>query len=362
VWQRLRAVTLGARVGLALACCASVLRAAPPGDPGADAGLLEHLSAGRDLLKRAPAIASFDGAWSLMMQFGTLLTSRRWDAPQPQGMLAQQATRVLYGTTWTAMIALEGLAASIASGGRFDWLGEAQYRTDWMFGMTAPACAAGTGAGCGVGIGGYGGIHVRPVGSNLWYEVSGGWLEQRVASDHRRTLGESSWVLSPLAVTYALRADAGPLGLEARFGPGAYVGMHAAHLHPSRAGAAELRVPWHELYPIDVGTGPGGRAELALTVARAVRFESTLVVAPLLLGTRRPSVAPELAPLVAARSGIPCWRAFSAGIGVSEPLLPMHMGFSLFAGELSTRPLAKLGYSGFMLRFAFPLRAPRPGG
>ncbi len=359
MWQRARAAILAVRVGVALACVAGALRAAPPSDPGTEAPtLLEHLSAGRDLLRGVPAIATFDGGWSIMMQFGTLLASRRWDAPQPEGMLAQQATRVLYGTSWTAMLALEGVAASLASGGRFDWLAEAEYRTDWMFGVSAPACAAGAGAGCGVGIGGYGGIHVRPVGSNLWYEVSGGWLEQRVASDQRRTLTESSLVLSPLAVTYALRAEMGFLAAEARLGPGAYFGMHAAHLHPTSATAAELGVPWHELYPIDIGVGPGGRAELAVTLARALRLESQLVVAPLLLGSRRPSVAPELAPLVAAKRGVPTWRALSAGIAVLPPVLPMLLGLSLFASEVSTRPLVA-GHGGLMLRFAFPLRAPR---
>jgi hypothetical protein len=360
VWRRARAAVLAVRVGFALTCGASELAASEPSDPGVEEpGFLEHLAAGRDLLRSVPAIATYDGGWSIMMQFGTLLTSRRWDAPQPEGILAQEATRVLYGTTWTAMIALEGLAASLASGGRFDWLAEAQYRTDWMFGMSASACGGRVGAGCGVGIGGYGGIHVRPVGSKLWYEVSGGWLERRIAQDARRTLEESSMVLSPLAVTRALAADVGPVRLDARLGPGAYFGMHAAHLHPTREAAPELRAPWHELYPIDVGVGLGGRAELALTFARAVRLEGNLVVAPLLLGSRRPSVAPELAPLVAARRGIPCWRELSAGIAVPEPVLPMRLGLSFFAGELSTRPLAKLGYRGLMLRFAFPLRAPR---
>jgi hypothetical protein len=358
VWQRVRAAVLAVRAGVAFACVAGALRASPPSDPGAeDPTLLEHLTAGRDLLRGVPAIATFDGGWSIMLQVGTLLASRRFDLPQPEGMLAQQATRVLYGTSWTAMLALEGLAASLGSGGRFDWLAEARYRTDWMFGMSAPACAAGPGAGCGVGIGGYGGIEVRPVGQNLWYEVSGGWLEQRVASDQRRTLSESSWVLSPLAVTHALRAVAGPIGLEARVGPGLYFGMHAAHLHPTPLAAAALGVPWHELYPIDIGVGPGGRAELALTFARALRLESSLVVAPLLLGSRRPTVAAELEPLVAAKRGVPTWRAFSAGIGVVPPVLPMRLGVSWFAGEVSTRPVAKLGYGGLMLRFAFPLRS-----
>jgi hypothetical protein len=288
-----------------------------------------------------------------------VLTSRRWDAPQPRGLLAQEATRILYGTSWTLMLALEGLVASLASDGSFAWLAEARYRTDWMFGTTAPACAHGAGAGCGAGIGGYGGIHVRPRGSEVWFEVTGGWLEQRVASDERRTLEESSWVLSPFSASYGVSEQRGALGVEARLGAGAYFGMHSAHLHPTTAGARTLDVPWHELYPIDVGTGPGGRGELGFTLAHAVRLEASFVFAPLLLGSRRPSVGPELAPLVAAKRGIPCWRVASAGVALADGVLPLRLGLSFFASELSTRPIGKLGYGGFMLRFDFPLRSGR---
>ncbi|HEV8550218.1 MAG TPA: hypothetical protein VGQ57_14340, partial [Polyangiaceae bacterium] len=67
--------------------------AAEPSSPS----VLEHLTAGSDLLRTAPTIALFDGSWSVVTELDTLLTSRRWDAPYPQGLLAQVATRVLYG-------------------------------------------------------------------------------------------------------------------------------------------------------------------------------------------------------------------------------------------------------------------------
>lgn len=346
------------------ACTVLVVAAAclAPGTARADEPsptLLEHLRAGRDLLRTAPTIALFDGAWSVVTELDTLLTSRRWDAPYPDGLVAQVATRALYGTSWTGMLVLESFAASLASGGRFDWLAEAHYRTDWIFGVTAPACGApATGGGCGAGVGSFGGLHVRPRGSRFWFEVTGGWLEQRIANDAERTLEESSWVLTPLAVTYALEGSAGPVALAGRIGPGAYFGMHSAHLHPTKLGEETLDVPWHELYPLDAGVGLGGRAELGVTVARTVRLSGSAVVAPLVAGTRRTRTSPEFAPL-AGGAGIPWWRALSVGLDVTAPSLPVRFGASLFVAELSTRPPRELGHGGFMFRFDFPLRTTR---
>jgi len=321
--------------------------------------LLAHLRAGRDLLRTAPTIALFDGAWSVVTELDTLLTSRRWDAPYPQGLVAQVATRALYGTSWTGMLVLEAFAASLASGGRFDWLAEAHYRTDWLFGVTAPACGGpDTGGGCGAGVGSFGGLHVRPRGSRWWFEVTGGWLEQRIANDQYRTLEESSWVLTPLAATYALEGNAGPFTLASRFGPGAYFGMHSAHLHPTALGEKTLDVPWHELYPLDAGVGIGARAELALTLARTLRLSGGAVAAPLVAGTRHTRVLPELAPLEGG-SGIAWWRALSLGLDVTAPAGSLQFGASLLLAELSTRPLGKLGHAGFMFRFSFPLRTTR---
>ncbi len=322
----------------------------------ADDGALSALGASRRLLDTMPVIAGIEGGWSLVLQLDTLLSSRRWRSPEPQGVLAQEATRVLYGSSWTLMLGVESALAMLAGGGDFSWLAEAHYQSDWTFGVSAPACPApGANAGCGVGIGGFGGLQARPVGSRFWYEVTGGWLEQRIASDERRTLEESSWVLSPLAVTYGARAGAGPLAIDVRIGPGAYFGMHAAHLHPTTAGARTLDVPWHELYPLDVGVGPGARAELGVTLFRHVRIDGSMVAAPLWLGTRRTRFSPELAPLAPARDGVPWWRMLTLGLAFEHPALPLRLGASVFAAELSTRPLDELGQRGFMLRFDYPL-------
>ncbi len=323
-----------------------------------DDGALAALSASRRLIDTMPVIAGIEGSWSLVLQLDTLLSSRRWSAPQPEGLLAQEATRILYGSTWTVMLGVEGAIAMLAGGGDFSWLAEAHYQSDWTFGVSAPACPEpGAYAGCGVGIGGFGGLHARPVGSSFWYEVTGGWLEQRIASDATRTLEESSWVLSPLAVTYGARAGGGPLAVDLRLGPGAYFGMHAAHLHPTAAGARTLDVPWHELYPLDFGAGLGARAELGVTLFRHVRLDAGVVAAPLALGTRHTRFSPELAPLRAspAPDGVPWWRMLTLGIAFEHRALPLRMGVSVFGAELSTRPIDEIGQRGFMLRFDYPL-------
>ena len=351
----------GLGLALLIVLSAPALRAQSSSDPGSTPpSLLERIRAGRDLLDGVPAVAGFDGAWSIATQLDTLLVARRWDAPYPQGLVAQEATRILFGTSWATMIAAETAAASLASGGRFDWIGELHYRTDWIFGVDSPACPRpGAFGGCGVGIGSFGGLHVRPAGSSLWYEVTGGWLEQRVATDARRTLEESAWVLTPLSVTQAASAASGPLALGLRIGPGAYFGMHSAHLHPTEAGKRTLEVPWHELYPLDVGVGPGMRGDLSITIARSVRIAGGFVVAPLVLGTRRTHVTPELAPLAAGGRGVPWWRAGSVGVTIARPGAPLRFGLALFGAELSTRPLEQVGHLGCMLHFDFPLRPVR---
>ncbi len=321
--------------------------------------MTQTLTAGHRVVNGVPAIAALEGAWSMVLELDTLLTSRRWDAPYPEGLVAQAATRLLYGSGWTVMLGLETAIALAASGGHLDWVGDARYVSDWMIGTTTPTCPTpGTGAGCGAGVGGFVGVHVRPKRSAFWYEVSAGWLEQRVANDAERTLEESFWVLSPLTVTYGPHAAAGPIALDARIGPGAYFGMHSAHLHPTSEGVrAGVDVPWTELYPLDVGVGLGGRAELDLTVARRLCFEARYVLAPLVAGTRHPRMTPKLEPLAKAPDGILWWRAFSVGVTADNRHAPFRLGASLFFAELSTRPPNELGHAGFMLHFDYSLAA-----
>lgn len=326
--------------------------------PPARTSLLDKLTAGRDLLDTAPTIAVFDGSWSLTLQASTLFTNRTWNAPYPKGLLAHEATRVLYGTTWTAMLGIESLVAVMASDGKFAWLGEATYRTDWVFGLSVPACPyTGAYGGCGVGVGGFGGLHVRPLGSHWWFEVSGGWIQQRVANDENRTLAESAWIMTPLAAAYEVRAGENPVALRVRAGPGAYFGMHNAHVHPTELGAPKLDVPWHEIFPLDAGLGPGARMEARLIFLERLSLDAEVVLAPLFIGGPTTSPPREVAPLDAPRGGIPTWRYVGLGASWDRPdFMPMRVGLSFFGAELSGRPITKLGHQGVMLRFEFPLR------
>jgi hypothetical protein len=322
-----------------------------------DAAGLPKLTVGRDLIRTAPAAALLDGAWSASLQIASAFSSSRIRGSQPRGLLAHEATRVLYGSSWTAMLAIESFAVAAAGGG-FDFLAEAVYRTDWLVGATLPACSpAASFGGCGVGVGGFGGLTMRAKRSALFFEAGGGWLEQRVRTDDLRTLSESMWLLNPITVTVAAETPAAPLALFVRAGPGLYFGMHNAHLHAHRP-SARAGIPWHEMFPLDAGLGPGGRVETGVVVARRVRLRAEWVTALLPLGTRgsRPNAA--LLPLVASR-GVPSFRLLSAGIGYEPPGAAMRLGISLFAGELSSRPYTEFGHRGALLRLEFPLKTDR---
>jgi hypothetical protein len=198
---------------------------------------------------------------------------------------------------------------------------------------------------------------MRPKGSALYFEAGGGWLEQRVSTNDSRTLSESMWVLNPLTITLPVETPAAPLGLFLRAGPGVYFGMHNAHLHAHRP-SARTGIPWHELFPLEAGFGPGGRAEAGILLLRRVRLQAELVTALLPLGTRRSNPGEALAPLSPSR-GVPSFRMFSAGLGYEDLGTPMRLGVSLFAAELSSRPYTTFGHRGAMLRLEFPLKADR---
>jgi hypothetical protein len=319
--------------------------------------LLSELSSGSDLLDSAPAIAFLDGPWSMALHIGTLLVTRNWDAPYPEGLIAHASTRVLYGTSWSLMLTLESFAAALASGGRFDWLAEATYRSDFTFGVDGASCPTpGANGGCGVGIGGYGGIYARPAGSRFWFEVTGGWLEQRVKNDERGTLAESVWVLAPFTVTADVEAKSGPLALGLRAGPGVYWGMHNAHFHPTPEYAGSFDARFTELYPIDYGLGPGARVETRLTFLRRLSLSAELVLAPLLL-SKSNTLPARLAPIDDERGDLVTWRTLALGATWDDPsVMPMTIGASVFGAELSRRPLTEVGQRGFFLRFDFPLR------
>lgn len=323
----------------------------------------EKLKGGHDLVDSVPTAAVFDGMWSLYVHFATELTNRTWDAPYPWGTVGQYSTRLLYGFSWTGMLAFESLAVLIGTGGTFEWLGEAMYRTDWMVATDAPICPRpGAYGGCGLGVGDFAFLSFRPRGSKWWFEAGGGWIQQRILNDEYRTVAESSWVLTPISATYEVKTDPErAVAFRAFAGPGLYFGLHNGHMHETLRGQRDknLRAPWHEMYVLDGGIGPGGRIDARLVFGRRVGIEAELVMAPFLLGGPtgdRPST--DIAPLDFERGGMSVWRKGLVGLSWNDPKWPIRPVLAAFGAELSERPVFLAGHRGVMLRFDIPLRVP----
>ncbi len=316
----------------------------------------------RTLAGSVPTAATLEGSWSLSLHVLTQLVNRTWDAPYPWNWVGQYSARILYGTSWTLMLGLEGMLLLVTAGPELDGIAEASWRTDWVVSYDLPACPSpGAFGGCGVGVGGFSTVALRLARSKWWLEAGGGWVQQRVLNDENRTVGESIWVLSPLTATYALSSGPGPVELRARFGPGIYFGAHQAHVHPTLRGRrAGVDPPWTEMYPLDAGIGPGGRVELDLRLAEHVSLDAELVVAPFLLGGPTTRRDPEIAPLDFARDGISTWRRSTVALGwVGSKSFQMKTSFALSAMELSDRPITRAGHLSGMLRFDIPLDLAR---
>jgi hypothetical protein len=258
------------------------------------------------------------------------------------------------------MLGIESMVAVLANGGSLDWIAEASYRSDWVTLVDLPTCPA-TGAfgGCGMGVGGFSWFQVRPVRWPFFVEAGGGWIQQRVATDADRTMTESTWVLSPLTVLYEMKTDQeAPVALRALVGPGVFFGMHNAHIHPTESGQARYDPPWHQMYPLDAGAGPGGRAEIRVTLFRRVSVTGEIVVAPFVVGGPTSRASSDVAPLDFEREGVSTWRKANVGLGYYDRSMPFVTTLSFFSAELSERPVERLGYRGMMLRLDVPLRVP----
>lgn len=347
----------------ALALASGDARADEPKDaPRDDPSLWRRFRAGADLVDRAPNALVLDGMWSVATHVATTLTNRTWDAPYPWGTIGQYSTRLLYGLSWTLMLGVESLILVTAKGGTFEWLAEASYRTDWMIATDLPACPRpGAYGGCGTGVGNFGFISIRPRSMrHLWFEAGGGWIQQRVYNDQYRTVAESSLVLTPISVVYDAQTDPdAPVSLRAFVGPGIYFGLHNGHMHPTLQGERDkgLEARIGEMYLLDGGIGPGGRAEVRATFFRRVSLEAELTMAPFLLGgptSSRPST--DIAPLDFEREGMSVWRKATFGIAYVDPKWPLKPTLAVFGAELSDRPIEKAGHRGVMLRFDLPLR------
>ena len=260
------------------------------------------------------------------------------------------------------MLGVESMIAIASHGDSLDWIGGATYRTDWMLPVDLPACRhIGADGGCGIGVGNMAFITVAPRHSKWWFEAGGGWFEQRVLYDAVRTLGESTWMLTPLSVMRELSTNQDwPIALQWYIGPGIYGGMHSGNMHPSVRGQdvyPNFRAS--ELYVFDGGVGPGLRTELHINVLRHLTFEGNLVFAPLLIGGASRDISRAVEPLNYPRSGVPIWRKLDFGIGFQDyKALPFKPVLMFFGAELSERHLDKLGYRGGMIRFDVPIRVP----
>lgn len=323
----------------------------------------ERFTAGADLVESSRTAAVFDGMWSLYTQVGTALANRNYDAPYPWGSIGHYSTRILYGFSWTLMLALESTVLLTATGGTWGWLGEATYRTDWMVGTDAPVCAhPGANGGCGVGVGNFAFLQVRPRGTKWWFEAGGGWLQQRIYNDEYKTVAESSWVLTPISATYEVKTDPErAVAFRMVAGPGIYFGLHNGHMHETLRGRRDkgLRAPWHQLYPLDGGIGPGARVDARLVFAKRLGIEAELIMAPFLVGgptSDRPST--DISPLDFEREGMSVWRKLVFGVSWNDPTWPVRPVVAAFGAELSEREVFLAGHRGVTLRFDVPLRVP----
>ena len=332
----------------------------PPAKKGR--GAWRQFRAGSDLVGSVPMAAILDGGWSIATQINTSLVDRTWTTPRPYGTIGHYTRRFLYGLSWTIMLGVEGMVAITAHGGKLDWIGGASYRTDWIMPLDLPACSrVGVNGGCGLGVGNMAFISIAPRHSKWWYEAGGGWFEQRVLYDPIRTLGESTWMLTPISIVREFATDPeGAVALRWLVGPGVYGGMHSGNMHPSVRGQ-DVYPGFRktELYPFDGGVGPGARTELAVIILRHLTLEGDLTFAPLLAGFSNGGIPRAVEPLNYPRSGMPTWRRLNFGVGFQDyKIVPFKPVLEFFGAELSARPLDRLGYRGVMMRFDIPLKVP----
>lgn len=341
---------------------------APPNTPPSaypqGRGVWNRFRPGSRYDKGLPTAALIDGVYTFFLSFMAELPQKGWHAPYPWGTIGHYATRLLYGGAWTVVVGGESLAVWLLTGQKLGWLAEAMYRTDMVIPFDLPQCPRpGAFGGCGVGIGGYSFLRVRPVGTRFHFEVGGGWIQQRVLDDELRTVGESQLVLTPITALYELKTNPDdPVAFQLLAGPGLFFGMRNAHLHSSSRGRDVYdRTPWHQMYPLDVGAGPGARVEGRIAFRQHLTVEADVSMAPLVIGGPTDSVSSDVAPFdTTPRDGVSVWRRVNAGIGYDDPtLLPFKPSLAFFAAELSNRAIDRIGYQGVMMRFDIPLRVPR---
>jgi hypothetical protein len=283
----------------------------------------------------------------MVITAGWAASTRTWEAPQPEGLLSIAAARVLYGSSWSLLLASEVAAARALTGPRWRGLTEAQLSIDWLVGFEVPGPCK---SAC-IGLGGMNDVRVK-LEPWLEYGLGGGWIVGQVADDANRTLAESTWMLSPMRLVARTELELGPISLQLGAGPMLAFGLHDAHLHP-KSGRGSLI----ELLVRDGGIGPGLRAEVRLRFFERVSLEAEAEAAVLLGASDSTPLEGLLDP---APGGLLSWRSASAGVGLWLPALdPIAVSLRLWLAELSTRALDRLGHRAVLLRFVVPL--PLPG-
>jgi hypothetical protein len=311
-------------------------------------------------LRYAKWASLVDGAWSIILTAEWALSTREYDLPQPQGLIGLAAARILYGTTYSVLLAGEIALARILSGEDWSGLSHGVFLDNWLIGFDIPGrCGSGrarVGGPCGLGLGSFGEIGATvyrgPV--NIRTVLAGGWIEGRFDDDADRTLAESTWVQAPLSVRAELPIAMGPMKLTLSSGPGIYWGMHNAHVHPHPDSTMDLHVPFFEIIVLHAGTGPGLYGAVSLSFFDTVALVADADLAAFLLGITNDKAPSVVAPLDAFRDrGLILWRRASAGLSVA--LDPLTISVRYYAVELSPGPLAKLGHKALAIGFEVPI-------
>lgn len=316
-------------------------------------------------LRYAKYAALVDGGWSIALTVAWGLSARVWDAPYPEGITAIAFARILYGTSWTFLVAADVALIRAFAGEDWSGISKGAFKNHWLVGLDVPGRCSDRNSEnergpCGVGLGSFGEISAR-VSSEypIRAALTGGWIQGRYADNSERTLMESTWIQAPLSIWYEPRFELGPVALELSFGPGWFWGMHNAHVHlkPGVKLPRDRAPPFYEMIPLHYGTGPGGHAAVGLVFFDAVALVAEADVAAFILGGSNEDALAKVAPLtVFDARGMPLYRKYAAGLRFTlDALHPLILSAKVMGVELSPRALDRAGHLAAGLQFEVPM-------
>lgn len=315
--------------------------------------------------------AFVDGIWSIALTVAWGLSARVWDAPYPEGITALAFARVLYGTSWTFLVATDIAMIRVFAGEDWTGISKGAFKNHWLVGLDVPGRCGdrnndrrGDGQNergpCGIGLGSFGEISARVSSDHpIRAALTGGWIQGRYADNGERTLMESTWIQAPLSIWYEPRFEAGPFALELSFGPGWFWGMHNAHVHlkPGVKLPRDRAPPFYELIPLHYGTGPGAHAAIGLVFFDAVALVAEADVSAFILGGSNEDALAKVAPLaVFDARGMPLYRKYVAGVRFTlDALHPLILSAKVIGVELSPRSLDHAGHLAAGIQFEVPM-------